>query len=175
MQKELASLKSTPIACLKLREDELDGEDIQPNDMTTIVVKGRLLVGQDIPRDESPLCSQYSVLIESRDSDIKRLIQQSVPTEILTKIGDTKATLAHRLSENKWLDELHKHSKGSTLINGDTEYKYPMRRTVSVCLDKPYKLKDVEDSRIGIMGRVLLPCTVTFLLKCLCLGGCAGP
>ena len=149
MHNELACLKSTPIASLKLRDDELDGEEIKADDVIPAILKGRLLVGQDTPHDELPLCSQYSVSIESRNSEIKKLMRESVPNDILTRSGDNKASLANRLYMNKWLDELHKHSKGSTLVNGDTEYKCPMRRTVSVCLDKPYKIENVEDRDHG--------------------------
>jgi hypothetical protein len=49
---------------------------------------------------------------------------------------------------SKWLDELHKHDKVCTLVD-DPEYKCPYRRSVSVAMDRPHKIEDIEDEDFG--------------------------
>jgi hypothetical protein len=71
--KAIPTLKDTKAACLKLRDDELEGEVRQGGESVPEVVKDRVLIGRDTPAHELVFCSQYSMCLKVKDSELKKL------------------------------------------------------------------------------------------------------
>eukprot|EP00956_Cyclotella_meneghiniana_P043947 scaffold295185_cov86-Cyclotella_meneghiniana.AAC.1 len=121
--KEVVSVEHTPIASMHLNERHLDGEKVEFGTGAKIATD-RLLVGINMQATEDQLyfCSRYSLSLVATPSPIKDMVSASIPTEIFTRHGDTKESLAERYNACEWLDPIHVHRQGETLVNGDPNY-----------------------------------------------------
>eukprot|EP00956_Cyclotella_meneghiniana_P003669 scaffold4460_cov101-Cyclotella_meneghiniana.AAC.1 len=79
-----------------------------------------------------------------------------VPSEVLARAGDSKETLAERQRQCRWLDEIFKHGRQSS-INGDPDNKTCLRRTVAVAEDRPRVINDLDSEDNG-RSVIAMPC-----------------
>ena len=115
----------------------------------------------NIPTEVKSFCSRYSVSIYAEDTPIKKIIISAMSNDPVPRPGDTVNSLLRRQISSDWCDELHTHRRGCThgrdcphgkncsLANGDVKYMSPMRRTKSICLNRPYTIEDTEDPDYG--------------------------
>ena len=158
---EPATLAHTDIARLKLNDSQMKGELLNSHISGTTLSQGRVLVGSSSSTSERPpvVFSLYSATLRTVQTDVMRTVRASVPKEILAKDGDTKESLAERQLKCRWLDEIHKHGRGNTLLNGNPANKGPMRRTVAVMSDRPRKIEDLN-ARDNGRSVVTMPCYI---------------
>eukprot|EP00956_Cyclotella_meneghiniana_P034995 scaffold110165_cov67-Cyclotella_meneghiniana.AAC.2 len=135
---------------MRLNERHLDGEKVEFGSGAKIATDC-LLGGINMQDTEDQLyfCSRYFMSLIATPSPIKDMVAGSIPTEIFTRHGDTKESLAERYNACEWLDPIHVHRQGETLVNGDSNYKCPMRRTLSVSKGPPHTIEDKEAEDCG--------------------------
>lgn len=115
------------------------------------IATDRLLVGinLDVASEHLFFCSRFSMSLVASESVIKDMVAALIPPEIKTSQGDTRETLAKRYESCEWLDPIYVHGEGDTCVNGDSSYKCPMRRTVSMSNGPPSTIQDREANDYG--------------------------
>ena len=146
---------------MMLTERHLQGEKVE-FERAAKISADRLLVGVNLNvcGDELYFCSRFSMALLAEHSPIKDMISASIPPEVFTVLGDTKESLAKRYETCQWLDPIHVHQAGDTLVNGDPNYKCPMRRTVSMSEGPPRTIeeRDCEDYGRSVLKMFTYAC-----------------
>jgi hypothetical protein len=161
----------SPVVLFVLGDDEVQGELVSKSDDICEVMSDRIIVGRNAPWDELLVASRYSQTLLPKESAIQRLVQASMPKELTTKKGDTRETILAKQVSCRWLDEIHKHDKTSTLANGDPGYKCAMRRTMAVVTEMPHAIEDPQDPDHGRLVTDMFSMQIRSLLQ---YGGQAG-
>ena len=145
MAKEVVAKEHTHIASMHLTDRHIEGEKIEFGKGTKISTD-RLLVGINLNAagDQFFFCSRYSMALVATPLPIKDMVAVLIPQEIFIRQGDTKESLAKRYEACEWLDRIHVHGSEDTLVNGDPNYKCPMRRTLSMSKCPPRNIVDRE-------------------------------
>ena len=130
---------------MKLRNDELLGEEVTQDDVTPVVVNGRKLVGVSIPSNDLVFCSHFSVLLKQLEThDIIKEVLRNIPDSLIARKEESKETMCAKMEQCLWLDEIWKN-RNIKPLNGDITSKQACWQTVSVCIERSKVIMGAEE------------------------------